>query len=110
MANKIELILIFFSVICGVISAAYLYASADIFVNLLRRPIKYISGGMFIIAIGVLLAAFISYESQLGSAFLFYGIPLQAFFYLFYLAGSVLIAIGARQFTHKPLVQEKKAA
>lgn len=58
---------------------------------------------MFIIAIGVLLAAFISYESQFGLTFIAFGIPLQAFFYLFYLAGSVLIAIGARQFTHKPL-------
>jgi uncharacterized membrane protein len=110
MTNKLELILIFFSVICGVISAAYLYASADIFVNLLKRPIKYISAGMFIISIGVLLAAFLSYESQFGLNFTFRGIPLQAFFYLFYLAGSVLIAIGARQFTHKPTQKEKKTA
>ena len=102
MSEKIQLILIFVAVICGVVSATYFYLSAGIFMNLLRRPLRLISSGMFMIAIGVLLAAFISYESQFGLIFLLFGVPISAVFYVLYIIGSVMIAMGARQFTTHP--------
>lgn len=102
MADKIQLILIFVAVICGVVSATYFYSSAGIFMNLLRRPLRLISSGMFLISLGVLLAAFISYESRLGIQFYISGVPLSAFFYILYIIGSIVIAIGARQFTTRP--------
>jgi hypothetical protein len=102
MANQFELGLIFFSVLCGVLSATYLYQSADIFVTMLKRPLKFISAGIMTIAAGVLLAAFISYESQLGLTFVYFGIPLQAIFFLLYITGSIFIFVGARQFVHRP--------
>jgi hypothetical protein len=102
MTNQFELGLVFFSVLCGVLSATYLYRSADIFVTILKRPLKYISSGIMTIAAGVLLAAFLSYESQLGVSFVYFGIPLQAVFFLLYIVGSILIFIGARQFSLRP--------
>ena len=108
MNNQYELGLIFFSVLCGVLSATYLYRSADIFVTILKRPLKFISSGIMTIAAGVLLAAFLSYESQLGREFVYFGVPLQAVFFLLYIVGSILIFYGARQFTHRP--KEKIAA
>jgi hypothetical protein len=102
MANQFELGLIFFSVLCGVLSATYLYQSADIFVTMLKRPLKFISAGIMTIAAGVLLAAFLSYESQLGSTFIYFGVPLQAIFFLLYIIGSIFIFVGARQFVHRP--------
>jgi hypothetical protein len=102
MADKIQLIIIFVAVICGVVSATYFYASAGIFMNLLKKPLRLVSSGMFLIALGVLLAAFISYESRQGIEFYISGIPLSAFFYIFYIVGSVIIAWGARQFATHP--------
>ncbi len=102
MINQFELIFIFAAVIIGVISAAYLYVSAGIFLDLLKRPLKLISSGMFVIAIGVLLAAFISYESNLGFTVWLYGLPLQILFYLLYIIGSIMIVLGARKFTTHP--------
>lgn len=102
MTNRLELILIFVAVIIGVVSAAYMYISAGIFMDLLKRPLKLISGGMLVIAVGVLLAAFISYESNLGVSVTLYGLPLQSFFYLLYIIGSIMIALGARRFTRHP--------
>lgn len=102
MTNQLELVLIFAAVIIGVVSATYFYFSTAIFMDLLRRPLKLISSGMFVIAIGVLLAAFISYESSLGLTISFYGLPLQLIFYLLYIIGSVMIALGARRFTAHP--------
>lgn len=64
--DRAELVLIFVAVICGVVSASYFYLSTDIFINLLQKPLKYIASGMFIISLGVLMAAFISYESKQG--------------------------------------------
>ncbi len=103
MTEKFQLILTFSAVIMGVLAAAYLYQSADIFVNLLRKPLHLISSGMFIITIGVLLAAFISYEGSQGIMFLFYGVPISALFYILYIIGSILIFLGARQFSYKPV-------
>ena len=104
MTPQLELILIFIAVIVGVVSAAYFYISANVFENLhlLQRPLKLISSGMFIIAIGVLLAAFISYEAQQGFDLYFYGAPLQIFFYILYIIGSVMILLGSRKFTYRP--------
>lgn len=102
MAQQLQLILIFAAVITGVVSATYFYTSAGIFMNLLRKPLRLISSGMFLIAIGVLLAAFISYESGQGIDFYIGGVPLSVFFYIFYIIGSIVIAVGARQFATHP--------
>jgi hypothetical protein len=104
MAAQYELIFIFFSVIVGVISAAYFYLSAGAFdhLHLLQRPIKWIAAGIFLIALGVLMAAFISYEEQQGFQLYFYQMPLQVLFYVIYIIGSLAILLGARQFTYHP--------
>ncbi len=102
MNEEYQLIFIFASVIIGVVSAAYFYVSAGIFVDFLKWPIKVIAGGMFIITIGVLLAAYISYESSFGATLTLHDIPLSAFFYILYIVGSLMIAIGARGFKHRP--------
>ncbi len=102
MAQQIQLVLIFIAVITGVLSATYFYVSAGIFMNLLKRPLRLISSGMFLIALGVLLAAFISYESGLGVTVILFGIPASAFFYILYIIGSITIAFGARQFATHP--------
>jgi MFS family permease len=102
MINQLELVLIFGAVIIGVISAGYFYTTSGIFNDLLKKPLKIIASGMFIIAIGVLLAAFISFEAEQGITVLVYGIPLSAAFYITYIIGSVMIAIGARHFSSKP--------
>ncbi len=109
MTNQFELGLIFFSVLCGVLSATYLYRSADIFVSILKRPLKFISTGIMTIAACVLLAAFLSFEAQLGVSFVYFGIPLQVVFFLLYIVGSILIFLGARQFTRRPSPKEKAA-
>lgn len=103
MSGPYELIFIFASVIIGVIAAAYFYLSTDTFkhLHLLQRPIKWIAGGIFLIAIGVLTAAFISYEEQRGFILYFYDLPLQALFYIIYIIGSLMIMVGARRFTYR---------
>ena len=102
MVEKIQLVLIFVAVICGVVSAVYFYQSAGIFMKLLRRPLRLISSGMFIVTLGVLLAAFISYEAQYGYTFVSYGVPISVFFYILYIIGSIMIGLGARQFATHP--------
>jgi membrane protein implicated in regulation of membrane protease activity len=59
------------------------------------------------IAAGVLLAAFLSFEGQLGVSLVYFGIPLQVVFFLLYIVGSILIFFGARQFTRRPSQKEK---
>lgn len=100
--DKILLIQIFASVIIGIVSAAYFYQSTNIFMEALRKPLKLIGCGMMVISAGVLLAAFITYESSLGLEFSWQGYPLSVFFYLLYLVGSLLIILGARKFASKP--------
>jgi hypothetical protein len=102
MAEKIQLILIFVAVICGVVSAVYFYQSAGIFLKQLRKPLRLISSGMFLISLGVLLAAFISYEATQGVMFVAYGVPISTYFYILYIIGSIMIGVGARQFTTHP--------
>ncbi len=101
MTNQIEITLIFSAVIVGVLSAAYFYLATDIFINLLKIPLKLISAGMLIISAGVLLSAFISYESSQGIILTLSGYPLSVYFYILYIIGSLLIAFGARGFTHR---------
>jgi hypothetical protein len=103
MTSQFELILVYVAVIVGVVSAGYFYDSASIFVDLLKRPLKLISSGMMVIALGVLLAAFISFEAQYGVSYAFYGVPLPALFYILYIVGSLMILGGARQFARRPI-------
>ena len=79
-SDDTQLILIFAAVIVGVISASYFYLSTDVFMDRLKRPLKIISSGMMLMAIGVLLAAFISYEAKHGVDLYIYDIPLQVIF------------------------------
>lgn len=102
MTGAYELILIFAAVICGVLSAAYFYETSDIFTDALRKPLRLISIGMMTIAVGVLIAATISYAETFGVILVFYNFPLQAYFYILYIIGSIFIAIGANKFTYRP--------
>ncbi|MEY2664369.1 MAG: hypothetical protein RIT04_177 [Candidatus Parcubacteria bacterium] len=103
--DAFQLILVFVSVICGVVAAVYFYLSTDIFQNLLKRPLRLIASGMIIMTFGVMIAEVISFESQVGIILVLYGIPLQAFFYAAYIIGSCMILIGARQFSTRPKVK-----
>ncbi|MDQ2932916.1 MAG: hypothetical protein M3Q80_00855, partial [bacterium] len=86
---------------------AYFYLSSNVFDHLrkLQRPLKLISAGMFIIALGVLLAAFISYGEQLGFELYFAQLPLEVYFYIMYIIGSLMIFFGSRQFIYKPVIR-----
>lgn len=98
----ILLIAIFASVIIGVLSAAYFYQSSSVFMDALRKPLKWIGGGMIIISVGVLISAGLSYEMSQGYTINFLGLPLATFFYILYLLGSIMIAYGASKLTRKP--------
>ncbi len=102
--DQYELILIFVAVIVGVVTAAYFYISAEGFAHLrlFQSSLKYLATGTFIIALGVLIAAFIDYEAKLGFDLFLYDVPLQAVFYVLYIVGSIFIIAGARRFTSRP--------
>lgn len=100
--DQFQLILIFVAVMVGVVSSTYLYTSTGIFLNLLKRPLRFIASGLIIMAVNTLLAAFIMYEAGQGVSFTFYGLPLQAFFFAFYILGSILIFFGARRLISRP--------
>jgi hypothetical protein len=102
MSATLELILIFGAVICGVLSAAYFYEISDSFTQILGGPIKWIASGMMIIAAGVLLAAYISYAERFGATLFLYGFPLQAYFFVLYILGSVFVAKGASKLVTNP--------
>jgi hypothetical protein len=40
---------------------------------------------------------------KFGEIVFFYGLPLQAYFYVLYIIGSVFIFFGARKFVHRPV-------
>jgi len=105
MINQVELTLVFVAVLVGIISATYFYLEAGIFMKLLERPLKLIASGMFIISLGVMLSAYISYASNFGVTIEWSGVPASALFYWLYLLGSILIAFGARKFTNRPRKQ-----
>jgi hypothetical protein len=100
--KTLELVLVLFSLIVGMLSALYFYQSTSIFTSLLQKPLKYISTGVIMIMLGIFLAVFISFEQSLGYAVYVYTIPLNALFFLLYIFGSVFIFIGARQFSRRP--------
>lgn len=100
--NALELSLVLFSLIVGMLSALYFYQSTDIFTTLLQKPLKYISTGVMMIMLGIFLAVFISFEQSLGYAVYVYIFPLNALFFLLYIVGSIFIFMGARQFSNKP--------
>ncbi len=99
--EKFQVVLIFLSVMVGVVSAVYLYQAVGEFLTLLKRPLRIIATGMFVVALGVLLAAFISYEASFGIVLGYRGVPLSAFFYLLYFIGSLTIFFGVRQLSSK---------
>ena len=102
MSDNIRMILITIAVLAGAISILYFYFSADIFVNLLKRPLRFISVGMLLIDIGVLFVTFFSYGALKGEDFALLGVPLSTYFYIFYVVGSVLVILGAKQFKRSP--------
>lgn len=102
MNPELKLILVIAAVILAAFAIAYLYFSANIFVNLLKRPIKLISWGMLCLDVGVLLVTLFSYEAIIGNEIRIFGYSLAVFFYVFYVAGSVLVVLGARQFKRRP--------
>jgi hypothetical protein len=102
MPATLELILIFVAVICGVLSATYFYQISDSFPRVMKSAIKWIAWGMLVIASGVLIAAYISYAERFGAAIYLYGFPLQAYFFILYIVGSVFIAVGAHKFVTSP--------
>ncbi len=104
MINTFELVLILFSLIVGLLSALYFYQSTDIFTSILQRPLKYISTGVIMIILGIFLAVFIAFEQSIGRAVFIYTVPLEVLFFLLYIVGSIFIFMGARQFSHKPVV------
>lgn len=102
MNNPFELALVLFAMIVGLLSAVYFYQSTDIFVSVLQKPLKYISTGVIMIILGIFLAVFISYEYNMGNIVYLYTLPLNLFFFILYIVGSILIFIGARKFSIKP--------
>ena len=102
--DKLQALLIFFAVMCGVLSAGYMYQSVvGIFFPALRKALRYIALGMVSFTVGVFLAAMIVFSSQLGlTSIAPYENALSAGFYILYIIGSILIVIGARQFAFRP--------
>ena len=102
MSDEVKTILVLCAVIVAAFSITYLYLSANSFVDILKRPIKMISWGLFCIDAGVLLVTVISYEALQGVDLNLFGISLSVFFYALYVIGSVLVIAGARKFKHSP--------
>lgn len=100
--DAFQFVLVIVSVLAGVVAAVYFYLSTDIFMSLLQRPLKLIASGMIIMTLGVMLAAAVSFEGRAGVTFVYYGIPIEALFYLSYIVGSIMILMGARQFVKRP--------
>jgi len=79
----------------------YFYFSADIFADILKRPLKMISGGMLAINLGIFLIAYITLESNKGVQVDFVGIPLSTAFYILYFVGAFMIIFGSRKFSRR---------
>jgi len=102
MGEQATMILIIIVTGIVAISVGYLYLSANIFVNALKKPIRLVSLGMFLIDLGVLLVGVITYETYEGLNLSFLNISLSQYFYVLYVAGSVFVILGARKFSHRP--------
>ncbi len=101
--QNLQFVLILVSLLVGIISAIYFYLSTDIFVNILKKPLRLISSGMIVISFGILMAVFITFYQNQGQQILLFNIPTSAFIFLIYIIGSSLIFSGARQFTRKSI-------
>lgn len=103
MGEQATMVLIIIVTSAVAVSIGYLYLSANIFVNVLKRPIRLVSLGMFLIDLGVLLVGVVSYQTYKGVDLTFLGISLGQYFYILYVAGSIFVILGARQFSHRPI-------
>jgi len=99
MSALTQQILIILTVIVGGAAISYFYFSVDIFMSILKKPLKMISAGMLAINIGVALVVFLAFNgtSDVG----LHGLPLSSLFYILYFAGSIMVIYGSRQFTHR---------
>ena len=103
MQNLIGPILIISLVLVSAVSIAYFYFSTDIFTDILKKPLKMISAGMFTIDLGVVLVAIIAYESGQGVDMgNFIGIPVSMYFYALFFIGSFMVIFGSRKFANRP--------
>lgn len=93
--------MIFSAVIVGVTSAGYLYQSVSPLLGGIRKALRLFSFGMLLITFGVLVAASIIFSPNLGFPLSPYTNALSALFYLLFIAGSVLILLGGRQFNSR---------
>jgi len=99
---EIQAIMIFSAVIVGVISAGYLYQSGEPVLTALRKAMRMIAFGMLLITFGVLVAASIIFSPELVIHCRHIRMPCRCFLYLLFIAGSILILLGGRQFTARP--------
>ena len=102
MGEQATMVLIIIVTSIVALSIGYLYLSANIFVNALKKPIRLVSLGMFLIDLGVLLVGLVSYETYKGFDLSFFDISLSQYFYILYVAGSIFVILGARKFSHRP--------
>jgi hypothetical protein len=102
MLSLVQLIIIISAIVIGGGAILYFYFEADIFMDILKRPLRMISTGMFAIDLAVVLLVFIAYQSTTGGKVDFMGIQLSTIFYALYFAGSLAIIFGARKFTYRP--------
>ena len=99
MSSILQTTLTILAILIGAAAIAYFYFSTDIFTDILKRPLKIISVGMLIINLGVILVAFMAYESSQGNDINFFGLPISTCFYALYFLGSFLVIFGSRKFT-----------
>jgi len=103
MSNFIQPILIVTVILVAAVSIAYFYFSTDIFTDILKKPLKMISAGMFVIDLGVVLVAVIAYEASQGTDLgNFLGIPASFYFYALFFIGSFMVIFGSRKFASRP--------
>jgi hypothetical protein len=98
---QIEAVTIFSAVIIGVISAGYLYQSVGPFLSVLRKATRLISFGMLLITFGILVSTTVIFSPELGYPLSPYHTALSILFYLLFMAGSIFILLGGRQFTSR---------
>lgn len=103
MSDIIQPILIILVILIAAVSIAYFYFSTDIFTDILKRPLKMISAGMFVIDLAVVLVAVIAYEASQGTDLgNFLGIPPSIYFYTLFFLGSFMVIFGSHKFANRP--------
>ena len=93
--------MIFSAVIVGVTSAGYLYQSVSPLLGGLRKALRLFAFGMLLITFGVLVAASIIFSPDMGYSISPYQDYLSILFYVLFIAGSILILLGGRQFNSR---------